>query len=208
MRGLRILAQDMWYKIRTSVNNGEPLFRMRPNRDLFMQTLFEAREIYDFVLSGLQFSGPQVSFYIKPADGYQLPEIMQWIKQTFAVRFNVADGRTGHIWGDRYWSLILAGEPPEWAEAYVFAPVVCGAGRRAWRYIAADSAGRRPRNCVRETFRFGYVGAAGSSGDGRKCSTAAGNPARDAKGRPPPGCLAKNTRCRPSLPRRTAASHG
>jgi hypothetical protein len=50
-----------------------------------------------------------VSFYIKPADGLRLPEIMQWLKQTFAVRYNVYDGRTGHIWGDRYGSEIVEG---------------------------------------------------------------------------------------------------
>jgi hypothetical protein len=54
-----------------------------------------------------------VSFYIKPADGFELPEIMQWIKQTYACRYNVYDGRTGHIWGDRYESEIVEGEPPE-----------------------------------------------------------------------------------------------
>jgi hypothetical protein len=30
------------------------------------------------------------------------------------VRFNRRTGRTGHIWGDRYWSQVLEGEPPEW----------------------------------------------------------------------------------------------
>jgi hypothetical protein len=29
---------------------------------------------------------------------------MQWMKQTFVVRFNVYAGRLGHIRGDRYWS--------------------------------------------------------------------------------------------------------
>jgi hypothetical protein len=38
---------------------------------------------------------------------------MKWMKQVFAQRYNVAAGRTGHIWGDRYWSQILEGEPPE-----------------------------------------------------------------------------------------------
>jgi hypothetical protein len=52
-------------------------------------------------------------FYIKPADGLELPAIMQWLKQVFAQRYNRADGRIGHIWGDRYGSWILAGEPPE-----------------------------------------------------------------------------------------------
>jgi hypothetical protein len=38
---------------------------------------------------------------------------MKWMKQAFAVEFNKADGRTGHIWVDRYWSRILEGEPLE-----------------------------------------------------------------------------------------------
>jgi hypothetical protein len=54
-----------------------------------------------------------VSFCIKPADGLQLPEIMQWLKQTFAVRYNVMKHLDGHLWGDRYWSKVLVGEPPE-----------------------------------------------------------------------------------------------
>jgi hypothetical protein len=80
-----------------------------------------------------------VSFYIKPADGLQLPEIMQWIKQTYAVRYNVHDGRTGHIWGDRYQSVIVEG-PPEDAKEYVFAAVDWKAGRRV-RKRRADKGG-------------------------------------------------------------------
>jgi hypothetical protein len=57
-----------------------------------------------------------LSFYIKPADGLQLPEIMQWVKQTFSVRFNIVTWRTGHVWGDRYKSEILPGEPPPGVE--------------------------------------------------------------------------------------------
>jgi hypothetical protein len=41
---------------------------------------------------------------------------MKWLKQVFAQRFNGMDGRVGHIWGDRYWSEILEGEPPEEAK--------------------------------------------------------------------------------------------
>ncbi|MDR1230744.1 MAG: hypothetical protein LBK61_05015 [Spirochaetaceae bacterium] len=42
---------------------------------------------------------------------------------------HVHDGRTGHIWGDRYASKIEEG-PPKDAEEYVFAPVDWKAGRR------------------------------------------------------------------------------
>jgi hypothetical protein len=89
----------VWYEIRTAVNNTEPLFWSEPNRDLFKQGLYEVRQIYGFELSGLRFEGSTVSFYIKPSDGFELPKIMQWVKQTYAVRYNVRSGRIGHIWG-------------------------------------------------------------------------------------------------------------
>jgi hypothetical protein len=50
-------------------------------------------------------------FYIKPEDGEELPAIMKWMKQVFAQRYNREEGRIGHIWGDRYWSEIVEGEP-------------------------------------------------------------------------------------------------
>jgi hypothetical protein len=43
----------------------------------------------------MHLAGDLLSFYIKPADGFQLPAIMQWLKQVFAVKFNQADGRSG-----------------------------------------------------------------------------------------------------------------
>jgi hypothetical protein len=183
MRKIRLLAQGVWYEVRTSVNDTEPLFWSQSNRDLFRQGLYEVRQIYGFSLCGLRFSGPEVSFYIRPDDGLQLPEIMQWIKQTFATRFNVIDGRTGHIWGDRYWSLILPGEPPEWAEAYVFVPVVCG--RKGWMRIAA-----------------------GGFGGGWKRGGPADKPARDARVRHQTGRRAVKPPPRLNSPRRTAASRG
>jgi REP element-mobilizing transposase RayT len=165
------------------VNNREPLFWSPLERARFEQVLCEAREIYEFRLSGLRLSGPWVSFFIRPADGFQLPEIMQWIKQTYSTRYNVFDGRTGHIWGDRYWSEILSGEPPEWAEAYGFAPVVCGTKQRRRRRKRADRGGVNR-------------------------GAAPGNPARDAEGRPRSGKTAENIRLPSFLSRFLASLSG
>jgi hypothetical protein len=41
---------------------------------------------------------------------------LQWMKQVFAQRYNGMEGRIGHVWGDRYGSRILEGEPAEGAE--------------------------------------------------------------------------------------------
>ncbi|MDR2052753.1 MAG: transposase [Treponema sp.] len=129
MRKLRELQQGVWYEISTQINNRELLFRVKKAREIFEQVFHEAGLRFTFEIQGLSFEGDLLKFYIRPEDGLQLPDIMKWLKQTFAQRYNRATGRTGHIWGDRYWSRILAGEPPEG-----------GIGRRA----AGSAHGVRP----------------------------------------------------------------
>jgi REP element-mobilizing transposase RayT len=116
MRPKRILTRDAWYEVRTVINNREPLFRRRQAIAIFCQVFSDAGRRFAFELRGFALVEEQLSFYIRPADGLQLPAIMQWLKQTFTVRFNLCSERTGHIWGDRYWSRVLEREPPEWAE--------------------------------------------------------------------------------------------
>ncbi|MDR1232474.1 MAG: transposase [Spirochaetaceae bacterium] len=113
MRMPRILVPDVWYKIFTAVNRHEPIFLDRDAVELFNRTLREMGERYPCEVRHLVIQADCVSFYIKPVDGLQLPEIMQWLKQTYAVRYNVMKHLDGHVWGDRYWSKVLVGEPPE-----------------------------------------------------------------------------------------------
>ncbi|MDR0640007.1 MAG: hypothetical protein LBG27_14110, partial [Spirochaetaceae bacterium] len=116
MKMHRQLQQNVWYKVGSEINIGEPLFKLPAAVVLLHRVLREIRKRYPFEMRGLVIENEWVSFYIKPADGLQLPLIMQWMKQTFSVRLNVLTGRQGHVWGERYWSEILAGEPPEWAK--------------------------------------------------------------------------------------------
>jgi hypothetical protein len=113
MRKLRFLKQDVWYEIHTAINNREPLFQLRQALALFRQVLKNTGERFVFEMTGLRLEADRLTFYIKPADGLALPDLLKWMKQTFAVRYNKMTGRIGHIWGDRYWSVILEGEPPE-----------------------------------------------------------------------------------------------
>jgi hypothetical protein len=134
----------VWYEVRTAVNNREPLFQEHQRaKAILLRVLFEARGLFTFALRGFALEEGQLSFYIRPEDGLRLPEIMQWLKQTFAVRFNLRAGRMGHIWGNRYWSRVLEGEPPE------------GVGEVDWEAVEAEAAPptaadlRRRRNGVR-----------------------------------------------------------
>jgi hypothetical protein len=127
MRPKRDLAENVWYLINTAVNNGEPC-RSSGCR------VGAQRGASDLRVRVARGAGASVSFFIKPADGLQLPEIMKCRR---ALRFNWDDGRTGHIWGDRYGSRILDGEPPDWAEVYEFMAIDVPVRRGDWKREAA-----------------------------------------------------------------------
>jgi hypothetical protein len=139
MRKRRVLKQNVWYEVHTRVNNNEPLFRRFKALAVFGWVFCKSREKYVFEFRHLRLAGDVLTFYIKPADGLQLPAIMKWMKQVFAVKFNKVDGRTGHIWGDRYWSRILEGEPPEPPEESAEEKAKGRAGARPLRGGRAES---------------------------------------------------------------------
>jgi REP element-mobilizing transposase RayT len=112
MRPLRILKQGAWYRIRSRINNREPLFRRSKALAVFERVFRETERRFVFTVCALRLEDDWLSFYIKPEEGTELPLIMKWMKQTFAQRYNRKAGRTGHIWGDRYWSQVVEGEPP------------------------------------------------------------------------------------------------
>jgi hypothetical protein len=109
---MRELERDVWYEVHTAVNVGEPVFRLGWAETLFYHVLNDAKRRFKFEMHGLVLDEEWLAFYIKPENGFQLPKIMQWVKQTFSFRFNVRTGRGGHLWGTRYESVIVEGEPP------------------------------------------------------------------------------------------------
>ncbi|MDR0640061.1 MAG: transposase [Spirochaetaceae bacterium] len=113
MRKPRELAKNVWYAVGTEINIAKPLFQLPIAVVLLHRVLREAKKRFGFELRRLKLEGALLTFYIKPDDGLELPEIMQWIKQTFSARFNWLTGRKGHVWGDRYDSEIMWGGPPE-----------------------------------------------------------------------------------------------
>jgi hypothetical protein len=110
MRKLRDLESNVWYAVRTTINNREPVFEEQETAELFRKVLGEVERLFVFELRDLNIAAYEVSFNIKPLDGFQLPVIMRRMKQMFAARYNSMKGRTGHVWG-KYWSQILPEEP-------------------------------------------------------------------------------------------------
>ncbi|MDR0589984.1 MAG: transposase [Spirochaetaceae bacterium] len=133
MRPLRVLKQGVWYEIRSQINNREPLFRRSQALALFDQVFREAKLRFVFRACDLRLEDDWLTFYKKPEDGMKLPAIMKWLKQTFAQRYNRLTGGIGHVWGDRYWSGILEGDPPEGASGGGGAAPTTGVRPRGWK---------------------------------------------------------------------------
>jgi hypothetical protein len=79
MRQPRKLAEHIWYKVSTAINNYEPVFRLGFTVVLLCRVLIEVKGKFPFEMRGLIIGNERLSFYIKPADGYQLPEITRWM---------------------------------------------------------------------------------------------------------------------------------
>jgi hypothetical protein len=113
--------------------------------ELFNRVLREAGKRFAIEVRRLVIQADRVSFYIKPADEFMLPIIMQWIKQTFACRYNAMKRLDGHVWGDRYWSKVIDGEPPE--EAIATGGTGCGdceEGSGEGRVASVEVGGQMP----------------------------------------------------------------
>jgi hypothetical protein len=175
MRHNRELAENVWYKVETAINIGEPLFKLDWAAVIFCRVLLDAKKRFDFEIRGLALNEAWLSFYIKPADGYQLPEIMQWMKQTFSVRFNITTWRIGHVWGDRYKSKILLGEPPPDAK------------KVDWKWVE-DMARKELAEFIEYELSWGCLrgtGKGGKPGFSPKCTFSV-SPGRDKKRQPAP----------------------
>jgi REP element-mobilizing transposase RayT len=86
MRKPRILAALAWYWVVTAINRHEPVFLDWAAVDLFNRVLREAGKRFAIEVRHIVIQADRVSFCIKPADGFMLPVVMQWIKQTYAVQ--------------------------------------------------------------------------------------------------------------------------
>ncbi|MDR0637880.1 MAG: hypothetical protein LBG27_03085 [Spirochaetaceae bacterium] len=70
---------------------------LHPSLKSIFRILRETKGLYSFEMRGLRLEGARLTFYIKPEDGFMLPLIMQLLKQTFSLRFNIIVGRKGHV---------------------------------------------------------------------------------------------------------------
>lgn len=138
MRQPRKLQDGARYHVTARANRKEMIFDSNTMKELFLSVVKRAKAKYDFRLENFCIMGNHFHFVIQPGNGESLSAIMQWILSVFAMAFNKIMGYTGHVWGDRFFSRIIA-SLREFLQVFEYIddnPVKAGRvkDRRKWRW--------------------------------------------------------------------------
>jgi REP element-mobilizing transposase RayT len=112
MRRARDLQENAKYHVTARAGFGKMPTDCRVVKPLFLEVLAQAREKFDFTVGRVSIRGDQFHLTIHPGRDSSLAGIMKWILQTFASRYNRANGLWGHFWGGRYISRIVTRQLP------------------------------------------------------------------------------------------------
>jgi putative transposase len=108
MRKPRELEENARYHVTARANRKEMILETSEMKEMFLSVLRRAKRKYDFRLENFCIMGNHFHFVIQPGRSESLSAIMRWILSVFAMAFNRIKGYTGHVWGCRFFSKIIA----------------------------------------------------------------------------------------------------
>lgn len=138
MRKSRILLAGARYHVTSRVNNREMLLEPDRVKQLFENVLYRAKKEYSFSIEHFTIMNNHIHLILLPHEDESLSRIMQWILSVFALIYNKQTGRSGHFWGERFYSIIL-NSLQQYIRVYQYIsnnPVKAGLSdsAAAWRY--------------------------------------------------------------------------
>ncbi|MEI8093288.1 MAG: transposase [Spirochaetales bacterium] len=107
MRKPRIIQDGAKYHVTARANHQKLLMEHDTVKQMFLDVLARAHEKFDFHLDNFVIMGNHFHLILQPKGASTLANIMKWILQTFAIRYNKANGLWGHFWGGRFFSWII-----------------------------------------------------------------------------------------------------
>ncbi len=107
MRHPRILIPGAEYHVVARANRGEFIFDTDQLKTLFLSVVERAKKKYSFTIRNFCIMSNHIHFIIRPGEGENLSRIMQWILSVFATLFNKRFGYRGHVWYDRFKSIVI-----------------------------------------------------------------------------------------------------
>lgn len=107
MRKPRELRDKASYHVTAKINRGEFILESKAFKALFMEVMLRAKEKYKFRIKNFCLMGNHIHLLIEPLENENLSRIMQWILSVFARNHNILTGVKGHVWYDRFHSVII-----------------------------------------------------------------------------------------------------
>lgn len=104
-----MLQDGAEYHVTARINRSEMLLAQKEEKKLLLAVIKRARKKYHFELKNFCIMNNHLHLLIKPGEGESLSRIMQWILSVFAMAWNRKHNQNGHVWGERFFSRIIAG---------------------------------------------------------------------------------------------------
>ncbi|MDA3949601.1 MAG: transposase [Spirochaeta sp.] len=136
MRKPRSLVAGAEYHVVARSNRREFIFSTPQMKGLMLDIVQRAKQKYSFTIRNFCIMGNHVHFLIRPGEGVSLSRIMQWILSVFASTYNRIFGYLGHVWHDRFKSVVI-GSLRQFIATFAYItdnPVKAGIVRRAIDY--------------------------------------------------------------------------
>lgn len=110
-RKCRVIVDGGMYHIINRVIAGEMLLGTEDSKRMFISVIHEAKLVkkFRFKLKNITVMDNHVHLMVKMEKGESLSRVMQWIFSVFSIRYNRRHGRYGHLWADRFKSVVIAG---------------------------------------------------------------------------------------------------
>ena len=107
MRKRRKLLQGAKYHVIARANRCEMIFEDRKLKEMFLEVVKRARGKYQFCIHNFCILGNHFHMILKPGRKESLSRIMQWILSVFAMKYNRTFNYIGHVFYDRFKSVII-----------------------------------------------------------------------------------------------------
>ncbi len=107
MRKPRELKENAIYHVTALANRKEFILEKDCIKEMFIEILKAAKIKYKFTVKNFCIMSNHIHIVIKPLHKHDLSRIMQWILSKFAVFYNKHYGYKGHVWYDRFKSVIF-----------------------------------------------------------------------------------------------------
>lgn len=86
---------------------------------MLLSVIARAKRRFRFTIDTLCIMDNHIHLLLWPGENESLSRIMQWILSVFAIRFNRLFGLQGHVWYDRFKSIVI-GSIRQFEHAYTY----------------------------------------------------------------------------------------